>query len=53
MSDLFEQFEETDPKQWKNLVQAELKGADFIKTLTWDTAEGFQVKPLLHNHASL
>ena len=46
MSDLFEQFEETDPKQWKNLVQAELKGADFIKTLTWDTAEGFQVKPL-------
>lgn len=46
MSDLFKQFEVTSEKEWKNLVQAELKGADFTKTLTWDAAEGFQVKPL-------
>lgn len=46
MSDLFKQFEATSEKEWKNLVQAELKGADFTKTLTWDAAEGFQVKPL-------
>lgn len=46
MSDLFKNFEATDEQQWKNQVQAELKGADFTKTLCWDTAEGFQVKPL-------
>lgn len=46
MSDLFKNFETTDEKQWKNQVQVELKGADFTQTLCWDTAEGFQVKPL-------
>lgn len=46
MSDLFKNFEATDQKQWKNQVQVELKGADFTETLCWDTAEGFQVKPM-------
>lgn len=46
MNDLFKQFDEISEKQWKNLVQAELKGADFTQTLTWDASEGFQVKPL-------
>lgn len=46
MSDLFNSFKPVDAKEWKNLVQAELKGADFTETLCWDTPEGFQVKPL-------
>lgn len=46
MSDLFKEFKATDEKTWKNQVQVELKGADFTETLCWDTAEGFQVKPL-------
>lgn len=46
MSDLFQNFAVTDPKEWKNKVQAELKGADFTEMLCWNTPEGFQVKPL-------
>ncbi|KAI8622766.1 methylmalonyl-CoA mutase-domain-containing protein [Chytriomyces sp. MP71] len=33
-------------KEWATLVTKELKGKDAEATLTWNTAEGFPVKPL-------
>ncbi|MDO5654830.1 MAG: methylmalonyl-CoA mutase family protein [Flavobacteriaceae bacterium] len=46
MSDLFKEFDSVDDRQWKNLVQAELKGADFAENLVENVAEGFQIKPI-------
>lgn len=46
MNDLFSKFPSVNEKEWKNAVQAELKGGDYTQTLCWDTLEGFQVKPL-------
>lgn len=33
-------------QEWKQKVQAELKGADFNDSLLWDSNNGIQVKPL-------
>lgn len=46
MSKLFNEFPKITEKEWKNAVQNELKGADYNEILCWNTAEGFQVKPL-------
>jgi methylmalonyl-CoA mutase len=35
------------PKQWKQKIQYELKGADYNETLVWNSPEDIMVKPLL------
>ncbi|UYW00315.1 methylmalonyl-CoA mutase subunit beta [Flavobacterium agricola] len=46
---LFSDFEPVLSKQWKNLIQYDLKGADYNETLLWETPEGFKVKPFYHH----
>ncbi|MGB5237086.1 MAG: methylmalonyl-CoA mutase subunit beta [Flavobacteriaceae bacterium] len=42
---LFEMFPPVNSKGWKQKIQADLKGADYNKTLVWESAEGIKVKP--------
>ena len=46
---LFEDFNEVSAKQWKQLIQYDLKGADYNETLVWKTDEGIDVKPFYHS----
>ena len=45
---LFDTFSEVSSKQWKQKIQADLKGADYNDTLIWHTNEGVDVKPFYH-----
>lgn len=45
---LFNEFESVSLKEWKQKIQADLKGADYNKTLIWKTNEGIDVKPVYH-----
>ncbi|MCK8481433.1 methylmalonyl-CoA mutase subunit beta [Psychroserpens algicola] len=45
---LFKEFSEVSSKQWKQKIQADLKGADYNETLIWHTNEGIDVKPFYH-----
>jgi methylmalonyl-CoA mutase len=45
---LFSDFEPVTAKQWKQKIQADLKGADYNETLLWKTNEGIVVKPFYH-----
>lgn len=45
---LFQDFEKITSKQWKQLIQYELKGADYNDTLVWESLEGIKVKPFYH-----
>jgi methylmalonyl-CoA mutase len=45
---LFEDFEPTSEKQWKQKIQFELQGKDFNDTLVWKSIEGIDVKPFYH-----
>ncbi len=42
---LFNDFEYVTPKQWKQKIQVDLKGADYNETLLWKTSEDITVKP--------
>ena len=42
---LFEHFKTSTPAAWKQLIQVDLKGADYNETLLWKTDEGITVKP--------
>jgi methylmalonyl-CoA mutase len=46
---LFSDFETVTSKQWKQLIQYDLKGADYNETLVWESAEGIKVKPFYHS----
>jgi methylmalonyl-CoA mutase len=46
---LFQEFNPLSSKQWKQLIQYELKGADYNDTLVWESPEGIKVKPFYHN----
>lgn len=49
MSDyLFNEFNEVSSKEWKQKIQADLKGADYNETLIWKNLEGIDVKPFYH-----
>ena len=41
----FNEFTEASPKQWKQALQAALKGADYNQTLVTETLEGISIKP--------
>ena len=45
---LFNEFQEVSSKQWKQLIQFDLKGDDYNETLIWKTNEGINVKPFYH-----
>lgn len=42
---LFQDFEEVSAKQWKQKIQADLKGADYNDTLVTKTLYGIDIKP--------
>ena len=46
---LFEDFSYVSSKEWKQKIQAELKGADYNETLVWESLEGIKVKPFYQN----
>lgn len=45
---LFNEFPSVSAKEWKQKIQADLKGADYNETLIWHTNEGIDVKPFYH-----
>lgn len=47
-SKLFNEFSDVSSKEWKQKIQADLKGADYNETLIWNTNEGIDVKPFYH-----
>lgn len=47
-NNLFNEFSEVSSKEWKQKIQADLKGADYNQTLIWKTNEGIDVKPFYH-----
>ena len=42
-------FDNLDSKEWKQLIQYNLKGADYNETLVWESPEGIKVKPFYHS----
>lgn len=48
MKNLFDDFNPVSSKQWKQKIQFELDGADYNKTLLWNSPEDIQVKPFYH-----
>ncbi len=46
---LFNEFEPVSLKEWKQKIQADLKGADYNESLIWKTNEGIDVKPIYHS----
>ncbi len=42
---LFAEFPEVSTKEWEEIIEKDLKGADYEKKLIWKTLEGFNVKP--------
>ncbi|MBT8209992.1 MAG: methylmalonyl-CoA mutase subunit beta [Eudoraea sp.] len=51
-NNLFAEFTPISAKAWKQKIQVDLKGADYNKTLIWDTPENIKVKPF-YNHEDL
>ncbi len=42
---LFGEFEPISTEKWEEVINKDLKGADYDKKLVWHTLEGFNVKP--------
>ncbi len=42
---LFTEFPPISTQEWEEVIQKDLKGADYEKKLIWKTYEGFKVKP--------
>lgn len=42
---LFQEFPPISSREWREKIEADLKGADFEKKLVWKTDEGFSVQP--------
>jgi len=47
-TNLFDDFSPVSAKAWKQKIQVDLKGADYNKTLVWESPEGIKVKPFYH-----
>ncbi|HBR54658.1 MAG TPA: methylmalonyl-CoA mutase [Flavobacteriaceae bacterium] len=45
---LFKDFDPVSAKQWKQKIQADLKGADYNDALVWQSLEGVHVRPTYH-----
>lgn len=46
---LFDRFPPVSTKQWKQLIQYGLKGADYNERLVWESSEGINVKPFYNS----
>ena len=44
-SKLFSEFPPVSTEKWEEVINKDLKGADYEKKLVWRTIEGFKVKP--------
>lgn len=44
-SKLFAEFPPVSTREWEEVINKDLKGADYDKKLVWKTMEGFSVKP--------
>ncbi len=44
-SKLFTEFPPVSTEKWEEVINKDLKGADYEKKLVWKTIEGFKVKP--------
>lgn len=44
-SKLFSEFPPVTTREWEEVIQKDLKGADYDKKLVWKTLEGFSVRP--------
>jgi methylmalonyl-CoA mutase len=42
---LFNEFPPVSTEKWEEVIQKDLKGADYEKKLVWKTLEGFKVRP--------
>ncbi|MFI3265191.1 MAG: methylmalonyl-CoA mutase family protein [Rikenellaceae bacterium] len=42
---LFAEFPEVSTSTWEEVINKDLKGADYARKLVWRTAEGFNVRP--------
>ena len=42
---LFSEFPPVNKQEWENVINEDLKGADYEKKLIWKTLEGFNVNP--------
>jgi len=42
---LFAEFQPVPTTQWEEVINKDLKGADYEKRLVWKTMEGFAVRP--------
>ena len=42
---LFAEFPQVDTARWEEVINADLKGADYERKLVWRTGEGFDVRP--------
>ena len=42
---LFAEFPPVTTEQWEEVINKDLKGADYDKKLVWKTQEGFSVRP--------
>ena len=42
---LFSEFPPISTEKWEEVINKDLKGADYEKKLVWKTIEGFNVKP--------
>ncbi|GGW31006.1 methylmalonyl-CoA mutase subunit beta [Arenibacter certesii] len=47
-SKLFLDFREISVKEWKQLIQVDLKGEDYNEQLIWESPEGIKTKPFYH-----
>tara|TARA_R110002072_G_scaffold9239_2_gene45329 strand:- start:20592 stop:21941 length:1350 start_codon:yes stop_codon:yes gene_type:complete len=48
-TNLFDDFNSVSSKEWKQKIQADLKGADYNENLIWKSPEGIHVKPFYHH----
>jgi methylmalonyl-CoA mutase len=42
---LFSEFPEISTREWEDVIEKDLKGADYAKKLIWKTDENFLIKP--------
>ncbi len=45
---LFKEFPDVSSREWKQKIQADLRGADYNETLIWESPEGIPIKPFYH-----
>ncbi len=47
-SSFYKDFSPISAKQWKQKIQADLRGADYNETLVWDSPDGIRIRPFYH-----